>query len=80
MTSTIMIVSYTYFRLPLCRDYFRDLFYKVDVIFVDKNVAGDPGFTLTLSMRMNYWQIAKAAAEKLEVKKTTRKPAVTSRT
>ena len=51
----------------MCRDYFRDLFYKVDVTFVDKNVTGDPGFTLTLSQRMNYWQIARAAADKLEV-------------
>lgn len=50
-------------RAPL----FRDLFYKVDVTFVDKNVPHDPGFTLTLSQRMNYEQIAKACAEKLEV-------------
>lgn len=55
------------FRLASCRDYFRDLFYKVDVNFVDKNLPNDPGFTLTLSQRMNYAQIAQAAAEKLEI-------------
>lgn len=57
----------TSYRLPYCRDYFRDLFYKVEVTFVDKNVNGDPGFVLTMSQRMNYTQIAKAVAEKLEV-------------
>ena len=55
------------YRLPYCRDYFRDLFHKVDVTFIDKNIPGDPGFTLTLSQRMNYEQIAKAASDKLEV-------------
>ena len=54
-------------RLKDCRDYFRDLYHKVDVTFVDKNVAADPGFTLTLSQRMNYAQIARAAAAKLDV-------------
>ncbi len=44
-------------RLPQCRDYFRDLFHKVEVTFVDKNVPNDPGFTLTLSQRMNYTQV-----------------------
>merc|ERR1712088_637962 len=33
------------YRLPTCRDYFRDLFYKVDVTFVDKNNQNDVGFT-----------------------------------
>ncbi len=55
------------YRLPACRDYFRDLYYKVDVTFVDKNLPGDPGFTLTLSQRMNYTQFSTAAAEKLDV-------------
>ena len=54
------------YRLPYCRDYFRDLFYKVDVTFVDRNVQNDPGFTLTLSQRMNYSQISQAVAEKLD--------------
>ena len=35
--------------------------------FIDKNITGDPGFTLTLSQRMNYEQIAKAASDKLEI-------------
>ena len=45
----------------------RDLFHKVDVTFIDKNIPQDPGFTLTLSQRMTYVQIAKAASDKLEV-------------
>jgi ubiquitin carboxyl-terminal hydrolase 7 len=55
------------YRLPQCRDYFRDLFYKVDVTFVDKNAQSEPGFTLTLSQRMTYSQIAREVAAKLEV-------------
>ncbi len=34
--------------------------------FVDRNSSGDPGFTLTLSQRMNYNQIARAVGEKLD--------------
>ena len=30
----------------------------VDVTFVDKNVANDPGFTLTLSQRTQYQQVS----------------------
>eukprot|EP00095_Tigriopus_kingsejongensis_P009858 maker-scaffold853_size88743-snap-gene-0.13 protein:Tk09858 transcript:maker-scaffold853_size88743-snap-gene-0.13-mRNA-1 annotation:"ubiquitin carboxyl-terminal hydrolase 7" len=58
--------NHTY-RLASCRDYFRDLFYKVEVTFVDKNLPNDSGFTLTLSQRMNYSQIAQAAGEKLDI-------------
>ena len=55
------------YRLPFCKDYFRDLFYKVDITFVDKNTPTDPGFTLTLSQRMTYNQFAAAAAQKLDM-------------
>lgn len=58
------------FRLPTCRDYFRDLFYKVEVTFVDKNQPNDPGFTLTLSQRTQYEQMVEAAAKHLEVDPT----------
>merc|ERR1712008_8892 len=58
------------YRLPTCRDYFRDLFYKVDVTFVDKNNQNDVGFTLTLSQRTEYDQMVKAAAKYLELEPT----------
>ncbi len=45
------------YRLPTSREYFRDLFYKVDVTFVDKNVTNDPGFSITLSTRTPYAQV-----------------------
>ena len=45
------------YRLPTSREYFRDLFYKVDVTFVDKNVTNDPGFSVTLSTRTPYAQV-----------------------
>ncbi len=57
-------------RLATCRDYFRDLFYKVEVTFVDKNLPNDPGFTLTLSQRTEYEQMVEATAKHLEVDPT----------
>jgi len=58
------------YRLPTCRDYFRDLFYRVEVNFVDKNVANDPGFILTLSQRTQYDQMVEAVAKHLDMDKT----------
>ena len=40
----------------------RDLFYRIDVTFCDKTVPGDEGFTLELSQKMNYDQVANAVA------------------
>ena len=54
-------------ELPTARDYFRDLFYRVEVVFCDKNVSADAGFSLELSMRMNYDQLARRVAQHLEV-------------
>ncbi|XP_022103325.1 ubiquitin carboxyl-terminal hydrolase 7-like [Acanthaster planci] len=54
------------YELPTAREYFRDLFYRVDVTFYDKNNSTDPGFTLMLSQKMNYFQIAKAVAAQLD--------------
>ena len=34
------------------------MFDLIDVTFVDKNVANDPGFTLTLSQRTQYQQVS----------------------
>lgn len=44
-------------ELPTAKDYFRDLYYRVDVIFCDKTIHNDPGFVVTLSNRMNYFQV-----------------------
>lgn len=59
-----------FFRLPTCRDYFRDIYYKVEVTFIDKNNPNDQGFTLTLSQRTEYDQMVKAAAKHLEMDPT----------
>lgn len=45
--------------------FFRDLYYRVEITFCDKNVISDPGFTLELSQRMNYDQMANGVARYL---------------
>lgn len=55
--------GYANFELPTAKDYFRDLFYQVDVTFCDKLLPSDSGFTLELSLRMNYDQMAHAVAQ-----------------
>ncbi|XP_072125057.1 ubiquitin carboxyl-terminal hydrolase 7 isoform X1 [Mobula birostris] len=52
-------------ELPTAKDYFRDLYHRVDVIFCDKTIPNDPGFVVTLSNRMNYFQVAKTVAQRL---------------
>jgi len=39
-----------------------DLFFRTEVTFCDKQVFSDPGFTLELSQKMNYDQVANAVA------------------
>lgn len=51
--------------LPTCLDYFKDLFYRVEVTFVDKCIPNDPGFTIELSQRMTYDQLARAVAQRV---------------
>ena len=46
-------------------EYFQDMLSRVEVLFADKNVPNDPGFSLELSMKMKYSQIAKAVAMRL---------------
>lgn len=58
-------LEFDQYELPTVKDYFRNLFYRVDVTFCDKNIPGDPGFTLVLSQKMNYTQVAKAVAQHL---------------
>ncbi|KAK0173583.1 hypothetical protein PV328_006757 [Microctonus aethiopoides] len=53
------------YELPTCRDYFKDLFYRVEVTFCDKSILNDPGFTMELSLRMTYDQMAKAVAQRV---------------
>ncbi|XP_014350790.1 ubiquitin carboxyl-terminal hydrolase 7 isoform X1 [Latimeria chalumnae] len=52
-------------ELPTAKEYFRDLYHRVDVIFCDKTILNDPGFVVTLSNRMNYFQVAKTVAQRL---------------
>ena len=46
-------------------EYYEGLLHRVEVLFVDRNVPDDPGFTLELSLNSKYWQIAKAVAMRL---------------
>jgi ubiquitin carboxyl-terminal hydrolase 7 len=55
-----------HFSLPTAKDYFRDLYYQIEVTFCDKTAANDTGFSLELSQRMNYDQVAKAVAQHLQ--------------
>lgn len=52
-------------ELPTCEDYFRDLLYRVEVLFIDKVLPNDVGFTLELSQRMSYDQMAAAVGQKI---------------
>lgn len=53
------------YELPNCKEYFEDLFHRVEVTFCDKSIPTDPGFTMDLSQRMTYDQIARAVAQRL---------------
>ena len=52
-------------ELPTVKDYFKDLVLRVEVTFCDKSVPSDAGFTMELSLKMNYEQIACAVAQRL---------------
>lgn len=54
-------------ELPTCEDYFRDLLYRVEVTFIDKTNPNDTGFSLELSQRMSYDQMASAVGQKINV-------------
>ncbi|KAL0607525.1 Ubiquitin carboxyl-terminal hydrolase 7 [Plecturocebus cupreus] len=49
--------------LPNTKEYFRDLYRCVDVIFCDKTIPNDPGLVVMLSNRMNYFQVAQTVAQ-----------------
>ncbi|XP_054155064.1 ubiquitin carboxyl-terminal hydrolase 7-like [Oppia nitens] len=52
-------------ELPNVKEYFKDLFFRVEVTFCDKTNPTDAGFTIELSLKMNYEQIANAVAQRL---------------
>lgn len=52
-------------ELPTVKDYYKDLYFRVEVIFCDKTVPNDPGFSIELSLKMTYDQIAQAVAQRL---------------
>lgn len=51
--------------LPTCIEFFKDLFFRVEVTFVDKCIPNDQGFTMELSLRMTYDQIARSVAQRV---------------
>ncbi|KAL5018785.1 hypothetical protein ScPMuIL_004507 [Solemya velum] len=53
------------YELPTAKDYFRDLYNRVEVMFCDKTQSSDTGFTIQLSLRMNYDQMANCVASHL---------------
>nr|CAD7262037.1 unnamed protein product [Timema shepardi] len=53
------------YDLATCREYFRDLFHRVEVTFCDKMIPNDSGFTIELSQRMTYDQMARAVAQRV---------------
>ncbi|XP_074647259.1 ubiquitin carboxyl-terminal hydrolase 7-like isoform X2 [Tubulanus polymorphus] len=55
----------SHLELPTAADYYKDLYYRIEVTFCDKTINNDPGFTLELSQRMTYNQVAKAVAQHL---------------
>ena len=54
-------------ELPTVDDFFRDLYNRVEVTFCNRADPTDVGFTLVLNQKMNYLQVARAAADYLQV-------------
>lgn len=52
--------------IPTAPHFYRELYNRIDVIFYEKSIPNDPGFTLTLNQKMNYMQMAKAVAFQLK--------------
>lgn len=59
------------YELATCEDYFKDLLYRVEIVFIDKTNPSDAGFTLELSQRMSYEQMANAVGQKMNVDPNT---------
>ncbi|XP_019853744.1 PREDICTED: ubiquitin carboxyl-terminal hydrolase 7-like isoform X2 [Amphimedon queenslandica] len=60
-------ISLNSLELPLAPMYYKELFNRIDVSFYDKNIASDPGFTLTLNQKMSYLQMSSAVAAHLQI-------------
>ncbi|XP_554912.2 ubiquitin carboxyl-terminal hydrolase 7 isoform X1 [Anopheles gambiae] len=54
-------------EFPTCEAYFKDLFCRMEVIFLDTLIPNDTGFTLDLSSESTYDQIAKAVGRRINV-------------
>lgn len=54
------------YKCPLVIDYFSNLCLQVEIIFCDKNVPNDEGFTLLLSLKMKYEEFARLVGEHLK--------------
>lgn len=54
-------------EFPTCEEYLKDLYCRIEVVFVDTLNPNDTGFTLDLSSESNYDQIAKACGRRINV-------------
>lgn len=54
------------YQLPTAKAFFRDLIYRVQVVFCNKNDPSDPGFTVKLNQKMSYNQMATEVAKHLD--------------
>uniref|UniRef100_A0A182QCW3 Ubiquitin carboxyl-terminal hydrolase 7 n=1 Tax=Anopheles farauti TaxID=69004 RepID=A0A182QCW3_9DIPT len=54
-------------EFPTCEAYFKDLFCRMEVVFLDTLIPNDTGFTLDLSSESTYDQIAKAVGRRINV-------------
>ncbi|CAG0888119.1 unnamed protein product [Darwinula stevensoni] len=52
-------------ELPTAKAYFRDLLYRMEILFIDKNNPNDSGFSMEMSQSMTYDQMAKKVAHRL---------------
>lgn len=53
------------YELPNAKEYFEDYFHRVEVMFCDKALSNETGFTMDLSIRMTYDQMVRAVAQRL---------------
>ena len=54
-------------ELPTSEDYFNDLLYRIEVIFMDKTNTNDAGFPVELSIHTTYDQMAKAVGQRINI-------------
>lgn len=54
------------YKCPLVIDYFSHLCLQLEILFCDKNLPNDDGFTLLLSLKMKYDEFAKLVGDHLK--------------